>query len=31
MSSGLFKNVSNKWVYKSYVFNIYVKVGFGIK
>ena len=25
MSSGTFKNVSTKCVYKSYIFNIYVK------
>ena len=31
MSSGSFKNVSTKWVYKSYIFNVYVKTGFGIK
>ena len=31
MSSSLFKNVSTKWVYKLYIFNIYVKTGFGIK
>ena len=31
MSSGSFKNVSAKWVYYSYILNIYVKTGFGIK
>ena len=31
MSSGSFKNVSTKWVYKSYLLDIYVKTGFGIK
>ena len=30
MSSGLFKNVFTKLVYK-YIFNVYVKTGFGIK
>ena len=25
MTLGSFKNVSKKWVYKSYIFNIYVK------
>ena len=31
MSSGSFKNVSTKWVYESYIFNIFVKTGIGIK
>ena len=31
MSSGLFKNVSTKWNYKTYIPNIYVKTGSGIK
>ena len=31
MSSGAFKIVSIKWVYKSYIFNVCVKTGFGIK
>ena len=25
------KMLSTKWVYKSYIFDIYVKTGFGIK
>ena len=28
--TGLFKNVSAKWIYKSYIFDIYAKTGFGI-
>ena len=30
MSRDSFKNVSTKWVYKSYIFDIYVKTGFRI-
>ena len=30
-SSGLFENVINKMCYKSYIFDIYVLSGFGIK
>ena len=26
-----FKNVSTKWIYKSYISNVYVKAGIGIK
>ena len=31
MNSDSFKNVSTKWDYKSYIFKIYLKAGFGIK
>ena len=31
MSLGSFKNVLTKWVYKTYIFNIYIKIGFSIE
>ena len=31
MNAHLFENLHKKWVYQSYIFNVFEKTGFGIK